>query len=319
MKKLIIFIVILGLLFAGLYFWWEKGLSPVNPENNNRITFTVMKGEGTRTIADDLKKSGLIRDPVILFLLIKKMGIDGKLQAGSFSLSPAMTAREILQKLQVGTFDVTIVVPEGKRAEEIADTLKYNFPKFTNAWRTQLDAEEGYLFPDTYYFPKDADIDLIISKMNGNFDQKYTTIADINKSQLTKKEIITIASLVERESIFDVDRPLVASVILNRYKIGMKLDLDSTVQYSLGYDAAENSWWKKNITADDLAIDSPYNTHLNAGLPPGPISNPGMKSIMAVINAPQTDYLYFLNDKEGHNHYAKTLEEHNQNIKRYME
>ena len=218
-------------------------MSPVDPVNTTKQNFIIQKGEGTRAIADDLKKSGLIRDPIILFILIKKMGIDGKLQAGSFSLSPSMTAREILQKLQVGTFDVTIVVPEGKRAEEIADTLKFNFPKFTNVWRTQLDAEEGYLFPDTYYFPKDAGIDLIIAKMKDNFDQKYASIANLNKSQLTKQEIIIIASLVERESIFDVDRPLVASVILNRYKIGMKLDLDSTVQYSLGYDAAAYSGW----------------------------------------------------------------------------
>jgi UPF0755 protein len=317
MKKLIVFLFVLAIVFLGLYFWWRNGLSPVDSADNSKKTFVVMRGEGTRQIADDLKKIGLIRDPIIFFLLIKKMGVDGKIQAGQFSLSPSLSATEVLEKLQVGTFDITVIIPEGKRAEEIADTLKYNFPNFKEEWRDKLNVEEGYLFPDTYSFPKDSDIDLIISKMKDNFDKKFVLIPDGRKDSLTQKEIVIISSLVEREAKYDEDRPLVASVILNRYKIGMKLDLDSTIQYALGYQSTENSWWKKSLTVDDLALVSAYNTYTNPGLPPGPISNPGLKALSAVIDAPETNYLYYVSDKNGNNHYAATLEEHNRNIKRY--
>lgn len=319
MKKLFLFIIFLGVVFSCGYFWWENGVSPVNSADKDEKAFTIRSGEGTREIADDLKSNGLIRDPVIFFLLIKKTGVDGKIQAGQFSLSPSMTAGEIIQKLQIGTFDTTITIPEGKRSAEIAEILKYNFPQYSDNWPALLEAQEGYLFPDTYSFQKDSGIDSIIAKMKDNFEKKYTSIPDGRKNSLTKEEIVIIASLIEREAKFDEDRPLVASVILNRYKIGMKLDLDATVQYALGYQPFQNTWWKKSLSSDDLKYDSPYNTYTNPGLPPGPISNPGQKSLSAVIHAPDTDYLFYFSDKEGHNHYAATLEEHNKNISRFSE
>jgi UPF0755 protein len=317
MKKLIIFLLIILFIAASLYFWWQNGNAPVDRANTSTKTFAIAKGEGTRAIVDKLKRDGFIRDPIVFFLLTKQKGIDSKIQAGQFILSPAMTADEILAKLQVGTFDATITIPEGKRAEEVADILKFNFPAFKDEWRTRLNNEEGYLFPDTYSFSRDSDIDQIISKMKDNFEKKFAQIPDGNKQSLTRREIVIIASLVEREAKYDDDRPKVASVLINRYKMDMKLDIDATVQYALGYQTRENSWWKKSLTEDDLAVDSPYNTYTNAGLPPGPISNPGFKALSAVIDAPKTDYLFYISDKEGHNHYAKTLEEHNENIKRY--
>ena len=317
MKKLFIFLFIVGIIGVGFYFWWQNGTIPADSTNNKIETFVVTRGEGTRAIVDDLKKMGLIRDPIVFFLLIKQKGVDGRIQAGQFALSSAMTADEILAKLQVGTFDVTVTIPEGKRAEEIADILKFAFPAFKDEWRVRLNAEEGYLFPDTYLFSRDSDIDQIISKMKDNFEKKFAQISDGEKSSLTREEIVILASLVEREAKYDDDRPKVASVLLNRYKIGMKLDIDATVQYALGYEKNENSWWKKSLTEDDLAIDSPYNTYTHAGLPPGPISNPGFKALSAVVTAPKTDYLFYISDKNGHNHYAKTLEGHNENIKRY--
>ncbi len=317
MKKLFFFLFIIGILVVGLYFWWKNGNAAADSTNTNMETFVVTRGEGTRAIVDDLKKMGLIRDQIVFFLLIKQRGIGGRIQAGQFLLSKSMTADEILAKLQVGTFDVTITIPEGKRAEEIADILKFSFPAFKEEWRARLNTEEGYLFPDTYLFSKDSDIDQIISKMKDNFEKKYAEIPDGKKSSLTRREIVILASLVEREAKYDTDRPKIASVLLNRYKIGMKLDIDSTVQYALGYQEKQNSWWKKSLTEDDLAIDSPYNTYTNAGLPPGPISNPGLKALVSVVEAPETDYLFYFTDKDGHTHYSKTLEEHNENIKRY--
>jgi UPF0755 protein len=111
----------------------------------------------------------------------------------------------------------------------------------------------------------------------------------------------------------------VASVILNRFKAGMKLDIDATVQYALGYQPLEKTWWKKDLTQDDLKIDSPYNTYTNPGLPPGPISNPGLASIKAVVEAPETDYVFYVSDSSGKLHFAKTLEEHNENVRKYLQ
>lgn len=317
MKKLFVFFVLVLFFVGGGYLWWVNGLGPADSSDKSLKNFTIMKGEGTRQIADDLKKSGLIRDSFIFFLMIKKTGVGSKIQAGEFMISPSMSAYEILQRLRSGTFDISITIPEGKRADEIADILKYNFPNYQNDWRKKLEDQEGYLFPDTYYFPKDADIDLIIGNLKDNFNKKFPDNLIPSSSRLTKREVVIIASMVEREVRYDEDRSIVASVILNRYNMGMKLDLDPTVQYALGYQPSENSWWKKDLTSSDLMFDSDYNTYINSGLPPGPISNPGLKSLMAVLNPKDTNYLFYVSDHEGHNHYAATLEGHNLNVSKY--
>jgi len=140
----------------------------------------------------------------------------------------------------------------------------------------------------------------------------------IKQKGFTLDEVLSIASLVEREAKFPKDRPLVASVILNRLKEGMKLDIDATIQYALGYQPNDKSWWKKELTIEDLEINSSYNTYKNAGLPPSPIANPGLLAIIAVIDAPKTEYFYYISDKQGKNHFAKTIEEHNINISKYL-
>lgn len=316
MRKLFTLSLILIAVFFGLFFWWKDGLSAVNSADKTQKIFVIQKSEGVREIANKLKKERLIKSPVVFFLLIWKQGLDRKIQAGDFRLSPSMTTTEIANTLTHGTLDVWVTIPEGKRAEEIADILKTSIPAYQSFWRNELVKHEGYLFPDTYLIPKDADINLIISIMRNNFEKKFASIAS-SKTGLSKEEIIIVASLVEREAKFDEDRPLVASVIINRVNIGMKLDIDATVQYALGYQENQKTWWKKGLTANDLAISSPYNTYRNPGLPPTPISNPGLAVLKAVVNAPQTNYLYYISDRNGRNHYAKTLEEHNENIKKY--
>ncbi|MEK7092776.1 MAG: endolytic transglycosylase MltG, partial [Patescibacteria group bacterium] len=132
----------------------------------------------------------------------------------------------------------------------------------------ELNKYEGYLFPDTYLFPKDTSITQIISIMRNNFNSKYTTLP---RTKLSESKVVTLASLVEREAKLATDRPLVASVLLNRLEIGMPLQVDATVQYVLGYQASEKSWWKRHLSLDDLKINSRYNTYRNAGYPPSPI------------------------------------------------
>lgn len=317
MKKIFIFFLIFAFFLIGLYIWWENGIVPVNTANTVNKAFIVMEGEGTRAVVDNLKKSGLIRDPIVFFLLLKQKGIDGKIQAGQFLLNPSMSANEILQKLQVGKFDESVTIPEGKRAEEIADILKDKMPQYNEAWRVQLNKNEGYLFPDTYLFQRFAGVEQFIAIMKNNFGKKYTKV--INNTALSQKDIVILASLIEREAKRSEDRPLVSSVIHNRLDLGMKLDIDATVQYALGFDATGRVWWKKELTNDDLKIDSPYNTYLNPGLPPGPIASPGLASLIAAANPARTDFLYYISDKDGNNHYASTLKEHNANINKYVE
>ncbi len=317
MKRFFITLLILIVLFGTFLFWWERGTRAVNPADKKEVIFVVAKGEGVREISNNLKTEGLIKDPVVFFLMVKKTGLDGKIQAGDFRLSPSMTASEIAQNLTHGTLDIWVTIPEGKRADEIADELSGKIPSYENSWREILNQNEGFLFPDTYLIPKDADVNTVLSLMKNNFEQKFSSIPNTPKEQNSIKRIVNIASMIEREAKLPEDRPIVASVIYNRLEIDMALQIDATIQYALGYQPSQKSWWKKALSKEDLRLDSPYNTYLNKDLPPTPISNPGKDVLEAVINPAKTDYLYYVSDETGKNHYAKTLDEHNTNIKKY--
>ena len=141
---------------------------------------------------------------------------------------------------------------------------------------------------------------------------------DMKKEKLTLEEVIILASIVEREGKTGQDRPVIAGVLLNRMQKGWPLETDATLQYALGYQSKDKTWWKKTLTQDDKLIDSPYNTYMNPGFPPGPISNPGIQSINAVIYPKKTEYMYYLHDEKGNVHFAKSLEEHERNIETYL-
>jgi UPF0755 protein len=317
MKRFLIALFIVIILGIAATVWWKNGTLPVDSKDTSQKIFVVKKGDGVREIAYDLKHQGLIKDPIVFFILTKRMGYDKKIEAGDFRLSPSMSAYDIAGSLTHGTLDIWVTIPEGKRTEEIAEILKETIPTFEESWTQALATDEGYLFPDTYLIPKDATIDLISQMMKNNFEQKFSSVKNTKTTNLTDQDTIILASLVEREARADIDRPLVASVIYNRINIGMKLDIDATLQYALGYQVDEKRWWKKELTNLDKTINSPYNTYANPGLPPGPISNPGLASIKAALNPAKTDYLYYISDPNGVNHYAKTLAEHNANIQKY--
>lgn len=318
MKKLAIVIIFPIIVILAFAIWWNDMLLPVNPNNKMTSIFVVSKGDTVREVAYNLKTKRLIKNPIMFFLLLKKLGLDKQIQAGDFRLSPSMTTEDIAQTLTHGTLDIWITIPEGIRAEEIAEILKDKIPTYESFWKDELAKNEGYLFPDTYLIPKDANIALIISLMLDNFDKKYAAITPNEKKQLSKNDSVILASLIEREAKFPQDRSLVASVILNRLNIGMKLDVDATVQYALGYSKDQKNWWRKDLSLEDLKFNSPYNTYINQGLPPKPIANPGLSALQASLNPANTEYLYYISDKTGRNHYAKTLLEHNANIKRYL-
>lgn len=314
MKRIYITIAILLILAAIALAWWMNGTSPANSKDNTPKIFVIEPGQGVRAISKNLKDQGLIKDQVVFFLLTKQLRLDNKVQAGSFRLFPSMSAKDIANELTHGTLDIWVTIPEGQRAGEIADALKKNMPNYDKSWDQVLEQNEGYLFPDTYLFPKDAGIDMIVKSMRDNFDAKYTSL-DTSSTSLTKEQIVTLASLIEREAKHDVDRPIVSSVIHNRLDEGMSLDIDATVQYALGNS---NKWWPTlTDSGSKLAPESPYNTYTHAGLPPGPISNPGIEALRAAISPSKTAFLFYITDSSGTNRYGKTLSEHEANIEKY--
>jgi peptidoglycan lytic transglycosylase G len=315
MKKFFFLIILLILILGGIGAWWINGISPANPVDTMAKTFEVLKGEDVRQIANNLKAQGLIKDPIIFYLLVKQKGIGSKIQAGEFQLSPSMSAGKIADVLQLATDDVRITIPEGKRAEEIAQMLKSHFTNYQPSWEQKLVANEGYLFPDTYAFSKETDIDTIIKTMKDNFEKKYASIQDGKKSKYTEAQIVTIASMVEREARYPQDRPLIASVIYNRLDAGMPLQIDATIQYAIGN---QSNWWPTlTDSGGNIAPTSPYNTYTSTGLPPTPIANPGLAALQAAVNPAQTNYLFYVADKSGHNHYEETYDQQQSDITKY--
>ncbi len=294
--------------------WWKTGTQAVNPNNKKEIIFVVQPGSSVRTIAKKLKDQDLIKDELIFLLLVKKENLDKKIQSGDFKLSQSMTPIQIAKTLIQSPLDIWITIPEGKRAEEIAEILEQHLPKYNPSWKQALIKNEGYLFPDTYLIPKEATIDDIIAIMKKNFDEKYASI-DTSNINLSQKEIVIIASLIEREVRDPQDLRLVSSVIHNRLAISMALQVDATIQYAKGKQ--NGKWWPPVTVAEYSSVISPYNTYLYPGLPPGPICNPGLAALQAAANPADTEYLYYITDKNGINRYARTNDQHNENIKKY--
>lgn len=321
MKKLILPIVILIVIFFLLNGWWGSQLAAVNadkqsfPMDKSTKIFVVSKGESFSQVANELKKQDLIKSSWVFTLYGKQSGLAGKIQAGTFRLSPSQSSEQILKVLTNNPLDIWVTLIEGWRVEEMAEKLNGQLG-IDNGEFIKI-AKEGYMFPDTYLSPKDYNVSQIAKKLRDTFDLKFTQdLKDKIKARgLTENQGVILASIVEREARSDKARMEIASILLKRFKIGMGLNADATIQYALGYQPSEKSWWKRNLSDNDLKINSPYNTYIHSGLPPTPICNPGISALKAVANAdPQTPYLYYYHDSKGNSYYAKDLEEHNANV-----
>jgi len=319
MKRLYITIVITAFLAFSSYIFYREGTLPVNKNSTESKIFVIKKGESLNQIINNLSSEGLIRNRLVFYIIIKQLGLEKNIQAGDFRLSPSMDAYQIAKTLTHGSIDIWTTIIEGLRKEEIAQIISREFGIPESEFLKY--AKEGYLFPDTYLIPKDATPETILKIFSDNFKAKYDNNLKKKaaKMGLTDEEVLIFASLVEKEAKYDQDRQKVASIILKRYNNGWPLQVDASIQYALGYQVLEKTWWKKYLTYDDLEIDSPYNTYKNTKLPPTPICNPGLASIEAVVNADtSTPYWYYLSDKSGHMHYARTLEEHERNKEMYL-
>lgn len=320
MKKIkppIILFVVCCLLFVVGFLWCQWATAPLCQKDCQAEIFVVSKGEGLGEIAQHLEEEKLIRSSVAFQILAIRLGITRKIQAGDFRLNPKMTPGEIAQELTLGTLDRWVTIIEGLRREQIAEKLEESgLEKFSKEeFLGETKNLEGKLFPDTYLIPKDADAKRIVEILTKNFAKKTPS---------PTQETLILASIVEREAKHKEDRPIVAGILLKRLEKDWLLQADATIQYavatahcSLVTDHCED-WWPKKLTREDLKIKSSYNTYLYPGIPPGPICNPGLAAIEAVLNPVESEYWFYLSDREGNMHYAKTASEHEENIEKYL-
>lgn len=309
----------------------EKNISPNQTETaaEKRIHIKITSGMSTGEIADQLESKGVITSSLKFRILSRIRGYDDKMKLGTYVFSAGMTDEEVFTKILSGEkYIVTLTIPEGFGVKDIANRLyeidladKEDFLEaakdfapypYMKKHDNVIFAAEGFLFPETYTVESDASVEDILKMMAAEFDKKLT-LAMREKAKemgLSVYDLITLASLVEREVRSPVDRPIVAQVFLKRLKMNMPLQTDASLQYLM--DAP-----KEDVSIEDTQIESPYNTYLHAGLPPGPIASPGIESIKAVLNPADTDFLYFVADREGHNHYSNSYEEHLELVNQY--
>lgn len=316
-----VFAVLLG---AGLFlaFGTTHVIERSDRDAKENIYMVVKPGTTASEIADHLTRLGVIDSRLRFWWLMKIQGDAQKFKTGTYAFAPHMDEQAVLDKLVSG--DTTVVrftIPEGFGIKEIAkrladeglvdeqeflaeakDFAPYDYMKKRPNERY---AAEGYLFPDTYEIHSEVTPEAIMKMMAEDFDTRLTPALRQQAAEkgLSIHDLVTLASLVEKEARYDEDRPIIAQVFFKRLQMGMPLQSDTTLQYLMAGP-------KEDVSIEDTKIDSPYNTYQHAGLPPGPIASPGMKSILAVLNPASTDYLYFVADRQGHNHYSQTYDEH---------
>lgn len=334
-KAFLSFLIVCVLLFGGVFFWWRSINAPANPKNSQTQDFLITRGQSVGQIGTNLEKQGLIKSALAFKLYTRLNGQSQKIPPGEFSLSPNMDLDKILLTLVAGPKELWVTFPEGIRREEVAakviKTLNLQAEKAQIFWKefmTESAGEEGYLFPETYLFAKDVRAATVVSKLKSTFDSKFTEElrADTQKAGLSVDEVVTLASLVEREAITDEERPIVAGILLKRLNAGWPLQVDATLQYAVagkecgsagGNPTIDCAWWEIPIS-QDKDLKSAYNTYQNKGLPPGPIANPGIGSLRAAIYPEESEYWFYIHDNDGKIRYARTAEEHGANINKYL-
>ena len=300
--------------------WWGGSVKSVSQDTSEK-DFLITKGSSASQIGTKLQEEGLIRSSLALRIYVQATGRSKSIQAGEYSLSPSYSLIKMVDILLKGPIEVWVTVPEGLRREEIAERFATGLAKkdkqvFVQEFLASSKANEGYLFPDTYLFPKTASAAAVVAKMLATFDKMTAEFEEgIAASDLSLDNLVILASIIERETRTDEERSIVAGILINRLNIGMGLQADATVQYAVG--TSEN-WWPI-LTKEDIATSSPYNTYRFRGLPPAPIANPGLSSLKAAIFPEENDYLYYLHDSKGQIYYARTLEEHNENVRKYLQ
>jgi UPF0755 protein len=327
-------ILLIGCLVLGAKFYLEMNLAPVagDAEKEKVALVKIPEGASTRHIGEVLERSGLIRSSDFFVFYARFRGIDKELQAGEYHLSNKMSLPEIIKVIASGkVFYHQVTIPEGFTVAQICELLARKgivdqqrfqevvaFGNFSYPFLEGIPAGpgrlEGFLFPATYRIPAGSSEEEIVDMMLKRFAAAFTPEMEKRAQELglTVREVVILASLVEKEAKLDEERPLIAAVFWNRLHRGMRLESCATVLYALGEQ-------KERLTYKDLHVNSPYNTYLHDGLPPGPIANPGLASIRAVLYPAHVDYLYFVSRGDGSHYFSRTLEEHNAAAQIYLQ
>ena len=308
--------VVLGILLAfySLILLWPQG----NPYDSVKVT--IPKGASLKEVSTTLQDYNIIRNERSFLLAVKTLGYEKDMPAGRFKLVKASTNFDIIDQLVNGIqVNKRVTILEGWTidviAEELYDKIGIDQDEFKSActnelllwkWGISEKTVEGYLFPNTYLFSEEEDVQDIIGRMINEYKQRITLEFRDRMQELgmEEKEIITLASIIEGEAIYDKERAIISGVYHNRLNIGMRLQADPTIQYIIDDSP-------RRLLNKDLKIKSPYNTYLNKGLPPGPINNPGIESIKAALYPAETDYIYFVAKGDGYHTFSRTKEEHN--------
>jgi len=317
--------------------------SPPAPTSSRTVDVSLAAGMSPSEIATRLGASGAIDSATQFRILVAILGYQGSLQAGDYEFRPGTPALDAVYRVRNGVIsERSLTVVEGRRLEEVADTVAAQGISSNDFIATARVADfrqetglnfladlqsdgnlEGYLFPATYPVRNNDKARDLILRMLQTFGERLPADAAQKASAagLSLNDVVTLASVIEREAQVASERPIMAQVFLSRLRQGIPLEADPTVQYAIASDAESvqtYGYWKPDLTREDLGIDSPYNTYLNRGLPPGPICNPGLDSIKAVLEPADTSFLYFVAKPDGSHAFASTLEEHQRNIEKYQ-
>lgn len=327
--KLLLLLLLIVLLSAGFIFY----INFMGPGGNKETErFLVKQGNVFENeVVDDLVSKGFLKNKEIFYAILSIKGWQNKIEPGAYLISKSMNAYELAKVMVSTPYQRWVVVVPGKRKEQIALILQ-NSLKWTD--KTAFDfiavAEEGYLSPDTYLINSDADASSVFLKLKSNFNEKFTAQMqkDLLDQNVRTDTALKIASLIERESGGDEDKPIIAGIIWNRLNKGMRLEIDATVQYAVATrdckldsdqpEIRDCTFWSRLLPGVVRTVDSPYNTYLNDGLIPGPISSPSLASLKAAIYPAATDAFYYLHSADKQIHTAVTYKEHLQNIEKYL-
>jgi len=309
----------------------REAMTRPGPAAGEPLPFTIELGESPASIAYRLEQAGLIADAGLFQQYLVYSGIDRRVQAGSYMLEPGLPPVEIAHQLQDATpGEVKFYVLPGWRLEEIAAALPTsgleldpeaflrlakNVPEvWKPAGWPDISSLEGYILPGEYIFSRESEVEDLLKAFMARFDEVVTTEmrAAFQANGLTLTQAVTLASIVEKEGVREEERPQIASVFYNRLRSGMKLDSDPTVQYAVGYNQEQGTWWTNPLSGEHLNLDSPYNTYRYPGLPPGPIASPSLASLNAVAHPAETTYYFFRADCDGSgwHQFAETYDQH---------
>jgi len=330
MKKFsyVVYLFLIPLIVA-VFVWWSTSTKAVSSDQSLE-SFVIPKGSSVAIIGKRLKEDNFIRSATTFKFFVQLTGKQKKVQAGEYKISGSWTLYKIVDQFIKGPSEVWVTIPEGFRKEEIAQRvvnslgMKEESNLFYQEFLTLTEDSEGFLFPDTYLFPQEVAASVVVKKLSSTFDMKVDRKMrdQIEKSPYSFDDVITIASLVERETRTEAERPMVAGILYKRLEKDWLLQIDATVQYALANNRCtiqkECEWWQVP-SKKALSINSFYNTYKYPALPPTPICNPGLSSINAAIYPEISPYWFYLHDLGGKIHFAETIEEHNQNISIYLD